>query len=290
MTTRRWYYLIPANGTPRGLVHAIERHNLDRLPGEKNVYAGRHRARRRPDALLRDSRAWRWNIRRIAPFPISHGSTPARRKRCGARGVEIVSSGDLVQRFEAGWTSGQLVQHRRASEALYRIKDRAFDVAAGRWGRPAADGIRPSAADGRMVRRGRAVSDSDRSWRSAQRREPALPSGVVGSSTIAADEVLLLDLWGKLDEQGAVFADITWVGFAGSAYHRRFSGRSGRWPRTRRRGAARPGCGGGQRDVRGWEADRAAREILERPDTAPDPPPDGPQPWRTGPRQWRSPG
>src|ERR671917_1254107 len=41
MTTRRWYYLIPATGEPRGLVHAIERHNLDALPGEKTVYAAR---------------------------------------------------------------------------------------------------------------------------------------------------------------------------------------------------------------------------------------------------------
>src|SRR5919112_4607421 len=40
MTTRRWYYLIPANGQPRGLVHAIERRNLDHLPGAKAVYAG----------------------------------------------------------------------------------------------------------------------------------------------------------------------------------------------------------------------------------------------------------
>src|SRR2546422_6359273 len=41
MTTRRWYYLIPSTGSPRGLVHAIERHNLDALPGDKTVYAGR---------------------------------------------------------------------------------------------------------------------------------------------------------------------------------------------------------------------------------------------------------
>jgi len=41
MATRRWYYLIPAKGEPRGLVHAIERHNLDGLPGEKRPYSGR---------------------------------------------------------------------------------------------------------------------------------------------------------------------------------------------------------------------------------------------------------
>src|SRR5262245_28304112 len=41
MATRRWYYLVPAEGAPRGLVHAIERHNLDDLPGVKRAYAGR---------------------------------------------------------------------------------------------------------------------------------------------------------------------------------------------------------------------------------------------------------
>src|SRR5262245_27737777 len=41
ITSRRWYYLIPASGSPRALVHAIEKHNLDSLPGEKTVYVGR---------------------------------------------------------------------------------------------------------------------------------------------------------------------------------------------------------------------------------------------------------
>jgi len=40
LATRRWYYLIPASGSPRALVHAIERHNLDALPGEKTMYVG----------------------------------------------------------------------------------------------------------------------------------------------------------------------------------------------------------------------------------------------------------
>ena len=50
MTTRRWFYLIPAAGEPRGLVHAIERHNLDGLPGAKAVYHARA-ARRRAHAV-----------------------------------------------------------------------------------------------------------------------------------------------------------------------------------------------------------------------------------------------
>ena len=50
MTTRRWYYLIPATGEPRGLVHAIERYNLDHLPGDEASYAGREQLDAGPDA------------------------------------------------------------------------------------------------------------------------------------------------------------------------------------------------------------------------------------------------
>ena len=41
LASRRWYYLIPAVGEPRGLVHSIERHTLAHLPGTTQRYAGR---------------------------------------------------------------------------------------------------------------------------------------------------------------------------------------------------------------------------------------------------------
>ena len=42
-------------------------------------------------------------------------------------GVEVVSSGDLIQRFAAVWDDRAIETHRAASDKLYRIKDRAFD-------------------------------------------------------------------------------------------------------------------------------------------------------------------
>src|SRR5215510_6038306 len=129
MTTRRWYYLIPSSGAPRALVHAIERHNLDDLPGDKKVYAGREQLAAGLDTLLT-------GMRRIAMEYSPQGAIPylsrvdaGTAETIRARGVEIVSSGDLVQRFEAAWTQAQLASHRTASAALYRIKDRAFDTA-----------------------------------------------------------------------------------------------------------------------------------------------------------------
>ena len=129
MTTRRWYYLIPAEGTPRGLVHAIERYNLDLLPGEKTAYAGRQELEAGLTSLLSDVKRVAMEYSPDCAIPylsrVDAGTAEAIRRR----GVEIVSSGDLVQQFEAVWTADQLATHRSASEALYRIKDRAFDAA-----------------------------------------------------------------------------------------------------------------------------------------------------------------
>ena len=79
------------------------------------------------------------------------------------------------------------------------------------------------------------------------------------------DEVLLLDLWGKQVHDGAVYADITWVGFAGrkvpdqlqAAFHAVASARDAAVETVR--SAARE-----RRDLRGWQADREARAVLER--------------------------
>src|SRR3954462_11764717 len=128
LSTRRWYYLIPADGEPHGLVHAIERHNLDSLPGEKRPYAGREQLA----AGLRDLLQ---GLGRVA-MEYSPGNAIPYISRVDAGtvetvrnlGVEVVSSGDLVQRFEAVWTPEALSTHRSASERLYRVKDRAFDL------------------------------------------------------------------------------------------------------------------------------------------------------------------
>src|SRR6185503_15892555 len=51
-----------------------------------------------------------------------------------ATGVEVISSGDLIQRFASVWDQEEIATHRAASEKLYRIKDRAFDAIARRLG------------------------------------------------------------------------------------------------------------------------------------------------------------
>jgi Xaa-Pro dipeptidase len=265
MTTRRWYYLIPANGTPRGLVHAIERHNLDALPGERIVYAGRQQLDSGLDQVLSGMKRIAMEYSPLCAIPyisrVDAGTVEAVR----ARGVEIVSSGDLVQQFEAAWTTDQLESHRAASAALYRIKDRAFQATAD------------------VLRRGQTWTEFDLQqkmveWFAGERLisdsapvvaiganagNPHYLPGPAASRPIVADEVLLLDLWGKLDRPGAVFADITWVGVTGSrvpdavasAFQAVADARDAAVRTVEDRVAD-------NRDVRGWEVDRAARAVL----------------------------
>jgi Xaa-Pro aminopeptidase len=267
MTTRRWYYLIPANGTPRALVHAIERHNLEALPGETDVYAGREQLAAGLDRLLR-------GVKRVAMEYSPQGAIPylsrvdaGTAESVRARGVEIVSSGDLVQRFQATWTAAQYAQHLKASNALYRIKDRAFDTV--RRALQRGERLTEYDVQQQMVQGFEAeglVSDSapDVAFGANAGNPHYLPSRDT-SAVIGPDQVLLLDLWGKVREPGAVFADITWVGFTGAQVSDEAARAFDAIVRARDAAAAlveESAMTG--RELHGWEVDRAAREVLER--------------------------
>ena len=132
MTTRRWFYLVPATGEPRGLVHAIERRTLDALPGEKAVYAGRQQLDAGLTKLLGGIKRVAMEYSRNCAIPYISRIDGGTLELVRARGVEVESSGDLVQRFEAVWDAHALATHRDASQALYRVKDRAFELIAKR--------------------------------------------------------------------------------------------------------------------------------------------------------------
>jgi Xaa-Pro dipeptidase len=214
MSTRRWYYMIPADGPAIGLVHAIERHNLDHVPGDKIIYAGRQQLAVGLARLLEGRKLVAMEYSPACAIPYLSRVDAGTAESVRAHGVEIVSSGDLVQTFAALWTDAQLATHRAASAALYRIKDRAFDVAS------------------RAVRAGGALSEFELQQQmlgwfadeglitdsgpvvavGSDAGDPHYLPTVERAKPIVADEVLLLDLWGKLASPGAVFADITWVG------------------------------------------------------------------------------
>lgn len=267
MTTRRWFYLVPAVGEPRGLVHAIESRNLDALPGTKTPYAGRTALESGLASLLAGMRRIAMEYSPMGAIPYISRVDAGTLELVRAQGVDVVSSGDLVQQFEAHWNADAIASHRAAADKLYRVKDRAFDEAA------------------RRVRDGDAFTEYDLQQRMAawfeeeglisdaapivaaqeNAGDPHYLPALGSARRIVANELLLLDLWGKLPTPGAVFADITWIGFTGrqvpDEMTRAFAAiRDARdMAVTTIEDAARSG-----RTIRGFEVDRAARGVIER--------------------------
>ena len=265
LTTRRWYYLIPTSGEPRALVHAIESHALEHLPGTTERYSGRAALESGLQRLLQ-------GMRRIA-MEYSPGCAIPYISRVDAGTIELVrqfnvevaSSGDLIQQFSAVWDEAQITAHVAASEKLYRVKDRAFDEAARRL----KDGAAVTEFEIQQLMAGWFAEEglvSDSAPVVAAEKNAGDPHYLPMASatrTIGKDEVLLLDLWGKLDQPGAVFADITWVGYTGPevpariarAFHAVKGARDAAVELVQQRTRA------GQ-EIRGFEVDRASMAVL----------------------------
>jgi Xaa-Pro aminopeptidase len=266
MTTRRWFYLVPATGSPRALVHQIEQHNLDRLPGTKTPYAGRTQLESGLRALLEGTRRVAMEYSPNCAIPYVSRVDAGTIELVRSHGVEVVSSGDLVQQFEAHWNEQAIASHRTASDKLYRIKDRAFAAVQERlrdqvpttefavqrlmWQWFDEEGLTSDAPP--LVAAQENASD------------PHYMPTAAASRDIRPNELLLLDLWGKLKTPGAVFADISWVGFTGSQVPDEMT-RVFAAARDARDAAVQvvQDAARGGRDVRGYELDRAARTVIE---------------------------
>jgi len=265
LATRRWYYLIPATGEPRALVHAIEKNSLAHLPGTTERYAGRDQLEGALRRLLAGMRRVAMEYSPLCAIPYIARVDAGTIELVRQAGVDVVSSGDLVQRFSTIWNADQVATHRQASDILYDVKDRAFDAVARRL----RDGVATNEYDIQQLMAGwfrdaGLVSDAEPNVSAAENsgNPHYLPTSSV-HRTIGREEIVLLDLWGKLDRPGAVYADITWVGYTGRTVPDRFV-RAFAAVRDARDAAVAlvEQAARGGRELRGWEVDRAASTVL----------------------------
>ena len=123
--SRRWLYFIPAEGLPRKLVHRIETGALDHLPGDKVIYLRWQELEAGIAALVKGSQtvAMEYSPRNANPYVsrVEAGTV----ELVKSFGVNVVSSGDLVQRFEALWDDEQWAMHQAAGVHT----DSAYDLA-----------------------------------------------------------------------------------------------------------------------------------------------------------------
>ena len=264
--TRRFFYLIPAQGEPRKLVHRIEPRKLDHLPGSKREYSRWSELEHQLGALLKgiSQVAMQYSPRNSNPYvsKVDGGTLEAVR----GQGLEIVSSGDILQLFEAVWTEQQVHQHRSTATGLGEIVLAAFEFAA----RQISD---QGFSDELSIQSFILDQFSDRGWITdsppivgvnAHAGDPHYSPNAETNARLGREDLLLIDLWAKTDERGSVFADITWTGYYGSNPSPRLLEVADTVMRARDRGVEfleerlRRG-----RKVMGFEVDDEVRRVIE---------------------------
>jgi Xaa-Pro aminopeptidase len=265
MVTRRWFYLIPADGEPVKLVHKIEPGHLDTLPGAKKQYSGWQELFDQIKAMLTNSRdiAMQYSPNNLV-FTISlvDGGTL---DLIRGLGKNVVSSADLVAQFQATWTEDQIKSHFAARDAIDAITAAAFQEI------------------GKRARNGGTSEHEMQQWiLEAFRREnlvaddlpvvavnansgnPHYAPELGNSKPIRQGDFVLLDIWAKKNTPEAVYYDITWTGFVGKSPSDRMQEVFNIVRQARDIGVktVREAVAAG-RPIAGWEVDRAVRGFIK---------------------------
>lgn len=216
--TRRWYYWVPAQGTPVKLQHRIEPHVLDGLPGDARAYVSWRDQQAALGSLLLSAKRIAMQYSPMNAIPYLSRVDAGTIELVRSLGAEVVTSADLVQQFEAVWDDAQLASHQVAAEGLRAIVDEAF----GFVGTSLA--ARSSLTEyglqqyilSRMQARGLVTSSPPIAAVNAHSADPHYAPASQGSAPIRQGDLVLIDLWAKQPGPGAVYADITWTGFVGT--------------------------------------------------------------------------
>jgi Xaa-Pro aminopeptidase len=225
LATRRWFYLIPAQGEPSKLVHRIESSILDHLPGNKKIYLAWEQLQNEVRALLDgvSAVAMQYSENSSIPyFSLVDAGTIDLVRSCG---TQVVSSGDLIQRFEAVWSPKQVDQHRATALALTSMVQAAFDQAAAEissQGETDELSIQRFILDhfekeGLLTEHPPIVAVNENS------ANPHYQPTETEYSRICSEDFLLIDLWAKSKEENSVYADITWTGLMSEQVPKRHS-------------------------------------------------------------------
>ncbi len=218
--TRRWYYLIPAAGEPRALVHRIEPNMLDAVPGSRAMYSSWQTQLEGLTQMLGGCRrvAMQYSPNNAVPYVsmVDAGTVELIR----GLGVEVASSADLIQLFEARWSARQLETHREAGRRVDGVRRAAFGEIGARLGRGEVVtefAIKGFILDG-FEKEGMITDHGPIVGVNQNAANPHYEPTAEIHSPIGRGDVVLIDLWAKLArEPEAVYYDVTWTGFTGVA-------------------------------------------------------------------------
>lgn len=266
ITSRRFFYVVPAEGPPRKLVHRIETGVLDHLPGEKTIYLRWQDL----ESSLKDltegmkTLAMEYSPRNGNPYIAKADAGTVELVRSFGR--EIGSSGDLVQLFEATWDEDQCKSHFEAEA----VTTSAYDVAwkfiadATRGGGSTSECAVQQAILNHFQARGAITDHGPIVGVGPHSGDPHYEPSPEHDSPIGQGDFVLIDLWCKMDRPRSVYSDLTRVGYVGDSVPSKYAdifqvvaeARDAAITTVKEAFAA-------GRPLRGFEVDDAARRVIE---------------------------
>jgi len=217
MVTRRWFYVVPAEGEPVKLVHRIESHHLDSLPGQRLEYSAWQELWQHLEAMLKPYHKVVMQYSPNNQIPYISLVDAGMLELVRSFGKEIVSSANLVARFEATLTEAQMDSHLKARDAIDKITAAFFPEV----GRRSRNGGTHEFEMQQWVmeafqREGLTTDDPPDIAVNAHSGDPHYSPSSATSSPIKQGDFVLLDIWAKLNQPDSVYYDITWTGVVGT--------------------------------------------------------------------------
>lgn len=215
--SRRWFYYIPALGEAQKLVHRIEPWRCDHLPGDKHVYLPWQELHRLLKTILGPAKkiAMQYSpLNAIPPVSIVDAGTV---ELIRGFGVEVVSSADLVGRFESHLSLADWQSHQQAGRLMQMVKDEAFKEISRRvkaGDAPREVEIQRFMQD-LMKRNNLIAEDGPVVAVNEHAADPHFEPTESNSLKMKKGDLVLLDLWAKQNAPGSIYYDITWMGYIG---------------------------------------------------------------------------
>ena len=215
--SRRWYYMIPAEGDPIGMEHRIERGQLGALPGDRIAYSSWTEQLAALRRLTSGMRRVAMQYSPMCAVPYVSNVDGGTVELVRSLGVEVVSSAELIQVFEARWSPEALGSHLEAGRRVDKARYEAFALIRERTRNSASlqevevkDFVRARFAQAGLVTDSGPIVGVN-----ANASNPHYEPTAEITSPIHRGDWVLLDMWAKLDQPGAVYYDITWTAFCG---------------------------------------------------------------------------
>src|ERR1700758_864064 len=267
MRTRRWFYFVPAKGTPKKLVHKIETESLATLPGETLYYSGQEEMRKNLKKLLGRAKnvAMQYSPKNAIPYvAMVDAGTVELVKSCG---VKVATSADLVQKFEACWTPEQLQSHLLAGKTIDRIIAEAFALAGKgvRDKKPLTEVALQQWILAEFEKADLTTDEGPDVAVNAHASDPHYAPSHQRPTEIKDGDLLLLDVWGKLKTPGSVYYDVAWVGYLGARVPEKYAKIFRVLTEARDRAVSLIQSSiAARKPLQGWQVDKTARSVVEK--------------------------